>query len=114
MFPEYIEELETYIGSATSDLSKLRKSKDWVAEEQFQAITSKITELAEWKESKMKERNEKPTTSDPILTKGLVKAKMAGVKTLIKALNSLEKPKPEPNTTSEDNKAEGIDSHNEL
>lgn len=100
-FPEYIEELRQYMEKAESDLKKLRKSKDWVAEDQFQLIADKLQELSDWAQDKRQERNSKPPTSEPVLTRALVRAKMAGVKELVKALNAFERPKA--NSTSESN-----------
>jgi hypothetical protein len=71
----------------------LRKSKDWIADDQFNLVNEKIAELTAWLNSKIKEREETPATSDPILTKTLIKAKIASIKVLIKTINSLEKPK---------------------
>jgi len=82
-------------------VAKLRKSKDWVADAQFELINEKIEELTAWLDNKIKERNDTPATSDPILTKALIKAKMSSIKVLIKTVSSLERPKA--NNTEEAN-----------
>eukprot|EP01022_Parablepharisma_sp_SALTPOND_P008074 TRINITY_DN135161_c0_g1_i1.p1 TRINITY_DN135161_c0_g1~~TRINITY_DN135161_c0_g1_i1.p1 ORF type:complete len:863 (-),score=125.78 TRINITY_DN135161_c0_g1_i1:1816-4404(-) len=103
-FPSYVERLNKFTKNATNLLEKIKKERTWIPEEQFQVIHQKIDELKEWVESKKAERAEKPPTSDPVLTQTLIKAKMNPIRTLIKALKDIEKPKPE----KKENKTEEV------
>jgi len=94
-FPEYIDRLKIFVKNATTALDKIRVNKTWIAEEQFTGVRERITELSLWTENKTIERKQKPLTEEPILTDALVKAKISTIRALVKALNNIERPKPE-------------------
>jgi len=103
MFKPYVESLNTFIKNTTQALTLMKKDKTWISEEQYAPTYAKIKELEEWIQLKVKERSEKPPTSEPVLTQALVTARMSTIRALLKALNTIEKPKPEP---AKDNKTE--------
>ncbi len=112
LFGSYITRLKTFIANATSQLGKIRKEKPWVAEEKVGSTADRVKELQEWTENKTRERAAAKPISNPVLTKALVEARISPVKSLIRALNRIEKPKPAVSPASnstEGNRTAGAD-----
>jgi len=91
-FPEYIKELNEYITESTKQMNNIMKEKPWAKNITFKPLINKLNDLKEFAENKTKERNQKPATSDPLLTQYIISSKKSPIRALIRELKKLKKP----------------------
>ena len=99
-FNDYVESVNYVIENGLIDLKTINQTKYWIPEEEINNVNERIIKLKEWIQSKIKEREDKPANSDPILTEEIIKTEIVILAKELNKLNKIEKPKPSVNETN--------------